>query len=62
MVMRESLRMGRLYHGFGPDVGGNTVKQTQEQMKGIWNPVWYHDLEGEVDHHLNRFYNRGGKL
>ncbi|KAF6754328.1 salicylate hydroxylase [Ephemerocybe angulata] len=62
MVARESARMGRLYHGFGPGEGGNTIKQTQEQVAGIWEPVWYHDLEKEVSQHLNRFFAHGGKL
>lgn len=62
MVQRESVRMGRLYHSFGPDAGGNTKEQTQAQIRGIYEPIWYHDLDKEVSHHLSRFFDVRGKL
>jgi salicylate hydroxylase len=61
-VQRESVRMGRLYHGFGPKEGGNDITTTQNQLRGIWEPVWNHDLEGEVSQHLDKFYGPKAKL
>jgi len=56
MVQRESVRMGHLYHGYGPEEGGNTMKETQDQIRGIWEPIWHHNLDGEVSQHLEKLF------
>ena len=55
-IQRESANMGRIYQGFGSEAGGNGVEETRERIRGKWEMVWNHDLEGEVAEHLEKLY------
>ncbi len=38
--------MGNVYDNFGP--GGFTGEEIRERLKGMFEPVWNHDLEAQV--------------
>ena len=47
MVLLRSLKAGRLYENYGP--GKLDKDQMRQHLMGIWEPVWDHDLEAQVD-------------
>lgn len=50
MVLEESTRAGRIYDSFGKP--GCGVDWAQQELAGIWEPIWHHDLKQEVDEAL----------
>ncbi|KAF9486322.1 salicylate hydroxylase [Pholiota conissans] len=46
MVLQRSIDMGNIYDNYGP--GGYTVQGMRERLRGMWEPVWNHDLEAQV--------------
>ncbi|KAF9554206.1 salicylate hydroxylase [Agrocybe pediades] len=53
MVLEQSIKTGKIYENYGP--GHYDVEDMRRQMKGMWEPVWHHDLEAEVDEAIRRF-------
>lgn len=47
MVLQRSAEMGEIYEGYG--AGGDTIEGIQRRLTGMWEPVWHHDLAGEVE-------------
>ncbi|KJA28656.1 hypothetical protein HYPSUDRAFT_129090 [Hypholoma sublateritium FD-334 SS-4] len=45
-VLQRSIQMGNVYDNFGPE--GFTGKEIRERLKGMFEPVWNHDLESQV--------------
>ncbi|KAH0591172.1 hypothetical protein H2248_001268 [Termitomyces sp. 'cryptogamus'] len=60
MVQSMSTVMGDVVAGRGP--GGGTIPQIQEQLKGVWHPIWHHDLVGEVKRAVANAYGPRGVL
>ena len=46
MVLERSIRMGDIYDSFGPN--HHNIEDIRRNMPGMYEPVWYHDLEAEV--------------
>ena len=47
MVLERSLKMGEIYDNFGPN--HYSVEDMRQRLPGMWEPVWLHDLEAEVN-------------
>lgn len=60
MVMQRSRRMGEIYQSYGP--GRYTKKDMGQNLQGMWEPVWYYDIEGAVSRELTKLYVRDAKL
>ncbi|KAF9446112.1 FAD/NAD(P)-binding domain-containing protein [Macrolepiota fuliginosa MF-IS2] len=52
LVLEESARVGRIYDSFGKP--GCGVDWAQQQLAGIWEFIWHHDLKQEVDEALKK--------
>ena len=39
--------MGEIYDNFGPN--HYSVEDMRQRLPGMWEPVWLHDLEAEVN-------------
>jgi len=39
--------MGKIYDNYGP--GHYNIEEMREHLTGMWEPVWDHDLEAEVN-------------
>jgi len=50
MVVQASTRAGEIYDSFG--LPGHDVAWAQENLRGIWDFVWNHNLEQEIDRAL----------
>ena len=46
MILEGSIRMGDIYDSFG--LNHCTPEEMRQRLSGKWNPVWLHDIEGEV--------------
>ena len=46
MVLERSIRMGDIYDSFGPN--HYSVEDMRRHLPGMWEPVWFHDIEAEV--------------
>jgi salicylate hydroxylase len=46
MVLQRSIDMGNVYDNFGS--GGHSIQGMREHLRGMWEPVWNHDLETQV--------------
>jgi len=57
MVLRRSKRMGEIYERFGDEF--YTVEDMQHHLPGMWEAVWHHDLEAEVEMAIKSMLNRG---
>ncbi|KAG6885496.1 hypothetical protein C0993_001103, partial [Termitomyces sp. T159_Od127] len=58
MVQKMSSVKGTIVDGRGP--GGGTIPQIQEQLRDIWDPIWHHDLKGEVKRAVANIYEYRG--
>jgi salicylate hydroxylase len=47
MVLEASARAGRIYDSFGKP--GCDAEWARQELVGMWEPVWNHDLRKEVD-------------
>lgn len=63
MVMQRSRRMGEIYQSYAPGVPGRYNKiDMQQNLKGMWEPVWHYDLEEATSKQLEKLYGRESKL
>jgi len=46
MVLERSIRMGVICDSFGPN--RYSAEDMRRHLRGMWEPVWLHDLEAEV--------------
>ena len=46
MVLERSIKMGEIYDSFGPN--HYSTEDMRQHLSGMWEPVWFHDIEGEV--------------
>ncbi|KAA1472118.1 FAD/NAD(P)-binding domain-containing protein [Dentipellis sp. KUC8613] len=46
-ISLRSKRCGDTYEGYGPS--GPSARGREADMKGMWEAVWYHDLEADVE-------------
>ena len=46
MVLERSIRLGDIYDSFGPN--HYSAKDMRRHLSGMWEPVLFHDIEGEV--------------
>ena len=46
MVLERSIRMGDIYDSFGPN--HYSAEDMRRHLSGMWEPVLFHDIEGEV--------------
>ena len=46
MVLERSIRMGYIYVSYGPN--HYSAEDMRRHLKGMWEPVWIHDIEGEA--------------
>ena len=46
MVLERSIRMGDIYDSFGPNY--YSAEDMRRNLSGMWEPVWFHGIEGEV--------------
>jgi len=46
MVLERSIRMRDIISSFGPN--HYSAEDMRQHLVGMWEPVWYHDLEAEV--------------
>lgn len=51
--------MGNVYDNFGS--GGYSIQDMREHLRGMWEPVWNHDLEAQVTAAIGEF-ERKNKL
>ncbi|TFK41951.1 salicylate hydroxylase [Crucibulum laeve] len=56
MVSEESSRMGGIYDNFGES--GYDIQAMQNQLRGMWEPVWQHDIVMEVDAALELLHGK----
>ncbi|KAG6907562.1 hypothetical protein DXG01_008444 [Tephrocybe rancida] len=56
-VHKMSTMAGDIYEGRG--TGGGTIR---DQLEGIWEPIWHHDLKEEVKRAVASVYGRKGYL
>jgi len=47
MVLERSFRAGVIYESFGKP-GYSTGGEMEGHLAGIWEPIWRHDLDGDV--------------
>jgi salicylate hydroxylase len=47
MVLKESFRAGVIYENFGK-AGYDTGADIEGHLAGIWEPIWRHNLDGDV--------------
>ena len=52
MVLERSSRMGDIYDGFGPT--RYSVEEMRQHLRGMYEPVWLHDIEAEVSEAIER--------
>lgn len=55
MVLEESARVGRIYDGFGKP--GQGPEWAANNLAGVWDSIWDHDLKQEVDTALKKLEN-----
>lgn len=60
MVMQRSRRMGEIYQNYGP--GRYNKKDMQKNLQGMWEPVWYYNIEEATSRELAKLYERIAKL
>lgn len=53
MVLNRSAQMGNIYEEFGK--GHDTTEDISRRLVGMWEPVWHHDLDAEVNAAIRRF-------
>ncbi|KDR85599.1 hypothetical protein GALMADRAFT_373240 [Galerina marginata CBS 339.88] len=53
MVLKRSMRMGKISESYGQNK--YDIQDMQQHIKGMWEPVWYHDLEAQVTTALKGF-------
>ena len=46
IVQRAGVIAGDTYEGYGET--GFAAEEMRERLAGIWDPVWYHDLEADI--------------
>ena len=47
MVLKRAIQMGEIYDNFGPN--HYSVEDMRQHLQGMWEPVWIHDIEAEVN-------------
>jgi len=47
MVLRGSAAAGHIYENYFP--GGYSYEEVKANLQGIWQPVWYHNLEDDMN-------------
>lgn len=63
MVMQRSRRMGEIYQSYAPGVPGRyNQSDMQQNLKGMWEPVWHYDIEEATSKQLAKLYGRDSKL
>ncbi|KAG6878178.1 hypothetical protein C0993_011251 [Termitomyces sp. T159_Od127] len=60
MVQKMSTVMGDIVERRGPR--GGKIPQIQEQLKGIWHPIWHYNLREDVKRALADAYGPGAVL
>ncbi|KAG6873982.1 hypothetical protein C0995_007938 [Termitomyces sp. Mi166 len=60
MVQKMSTMMGNIVDSHGPSSG--TIPEIQEQLRDIWDPIWHHDLKGEIKRAAAAIYGPRGVL
>lgn len=56
-VLRGSIRAGRIYEGFGKS--GPSAEGIKNDIEGMYEKVWHHDLEGDVGEAVTRLRAEG---
>ncbi|EEB93226.1 hypothetical protein MPER_08146, partial [Moniliophthora perniciosa FA553] len=56
-VMEGSNRAGEIYDNYYP--GKLNTSMVAERLKGQWEPVWYYDLQKEVESAFQSLYDEG---
>lgn len=51
MVLQRSIDMGNIYDNYGP--GGFSAEEMAQRLRGMYEPVWHHDLEAQVSAAIN---------
>jgi salicylate hydroxylase len=46
-LLRESAVTEDIYEGSGEI--GFTAEEMREHLTGMWDPIWHHDLEADID-------------
>ncbi|KAF9469670.1 FAD/NAD(P)-binding domain-containing protein [Collybia nuda] len=60
MVLRQSSMAGEIYEAHGKD--GETIQSLRHKLKGIWAPVWHHDLAADIVTVMDSLHARKARL
>ncbi|KAJ8469579.1 hypothetical protein ONZ45_g16846 [Pleurotus djamor] len=56
MVLEASARTGRCYEAYTEDI---PAEEAKEGLQGIWDPVWHHDIENDINDAFGTLIGRG---
>jgi len=59
-IHQDTIEVGNIYECRGKR--GGSPQQMREQLEGIWDPVWYHDQNKDVEQAIARVHGEGERL